>query len=268
MQAGRAAAIYTLLAALFSVPFWIMASRGGIHSVAIVLPLMWAPAAAAFVAAPLTGRRIRDFGWRWPGFGYMAAGYCIPLAYAVAAYAAVWALGLGRLDVQHYAALAHRPATQAIPLVATVGIAFGCVAALGEEIGWRGFLVPVLAERFSFRATSVISGVIWTAWHVPVILFSDYNNGTPAWWDVLCFTVAVIGVAFIMAWLRLASCSLWPCVLLHSAHNGFVQEVLTPLTANTGHTAWYIDEFGLFLPLAITVAALLTLRRAGLPHPT
>jgi hypothetical protein len=54
--------------------------------------------------------------------------------------------------------------------------------ALGEEIGWRGFLVPELAKVSSFAAVGLISGSLWALWHAPMILFSHYNEGTPAWY--------------------------------------------------------------------------------------
>jgi membrane protease YdiL (CAAX protease family) len=54
--------------------------------------------------------------------------------------------------------------------VATIGVIQNCATTLGEEIGWRGFLVPELAKRFSFTATAVLSGAIWALWHVPIIV--------------------------------------------------------------------------------------------------
>ena len=190
----------------------------------------------------------------------MASGYAIPVIYALIAYGIVWALGLGRPDIVHYAVATHHSFWQTLPLLAVVGVFGGCVAALGEEIGWRGFLVPVLAQRFGFVQTALISGTIWAAWHVPLIVFGDYNGGTPAWYSVMCFAAGVLGVGFLFAWMRLLSGSIWPCVMLHAVHNTIVQEVLTPLTANTGHTAWFIDEFGAVLPLCIIAAAVLVIR--------
>ena len=261
---AASAAIYTAAVMLLSAPFWVIVARAGIHGSMGVLGLMWCPAAAALLSALVTRRPIRAFGWRLPGFGYVAAAYVIPLVYAAAAYGAVWALGLGRIDTVHYQSMLHRSVGSGLALIATLGVAIGCVSALGEEIGWRGFLVPVLAQRFGLTATSLISGVIWAAWHVPVIIFGDYNGGTPAWYSVTCFAAAVLGISFVMAWLRLASGSLWPCMLLHAAHNSFVQDFFTPLTGDTGHTAWFIDEFGAFLPVAIIAAAVITLSRTGL----
>jgi membrane protease YdiL (CAAX protease family) len=265
MAPGRSAALYTALAAVFSAPLWVLVARRGVHDTPAVLALMYCPAAAAFVAAWVTRRPVAAFGWHWPAFRFMAAGYAIPVAYAAAAYGVVWALGLGRPDTVHYAAMTHHDFWHGLPLLAVVGVFGGCIAALGEEIGWRGFLVPVLASKYGFAATALISGAIWTAWHVPIIVFGDYNGGTPAWYGVTCFAACVLGVGFLFAWLRMASGSVWPCVMLHAVHNTYVQEVFTPLTASTGHTAWFIDEFGAVLPVAIIVAAILAIRYFPLP---
>jgi len=50
---------------------------------------------------------------------------------------------------------------------ATLGVLISCLTALGEEIGWRGFLVPQLASVTSFTKTALISGLIWAVWHYP-----------------------------------------------------------------------------------------------------
>ncbi|UCC50697.1 MAG: CPBP family intramembrane metalloprotease [Anaerolineaceae bacterium] len=62
---------------------------------------------------------------------------------------------------------------------ATLGVLQARLPALGEEIGWRGFMVPQLAKLTSFNKTALIGGVIWGIWHVPIIIFGGYNNGAP-----------------------------------------------------------------------------------------
>ncbi len=44
----------------------------------------------------------------------------------------------------------------------------GVATAAGEEIGWRGFLVPELAKGLPFTAVALVSGIIWAAWHYPI----------------------------------------------------------------------------------------------------
>jgi membrane protease YdiL (CAAX protease family) len=49
--------------------------------------------------------------------------------------------------------------------------------------------------------------------------------------------------------MRLKSGSLWTAAILHASHNLYIQAIFTPLTRNTGKTAWFIDEFGAILPI-------------------
>ena len=126
-----------------------------------------------------------------------------------------------------------------------------CSTALGEEIGWRGFLVPELAKTTGFTQTALISGDVWAIWHYPVLIFGDYNAGTPTWYGLTCFTVLVLGISFVFAWMRLKSGSLWTGVFLHASHNLFIQSIFTPLTKDTGKTPYVIDEFGFMLPVVV-----------------
>src|SRR5213078_2483579 len=135
------------------------------------------------------------------------------------AYVTVWLTGLGGINHDWINRLAEvfgqgkLPRSVSLPvavgLIGTVGMVGSSAQALGEEIGWRGFLVPELAKRMSFTSVSLLSGIIWSVWHYPILLFTDFNAGTPPWYGLTCFTVVLTGIAFAFAWMRLASGSLW-----------------------------------------------------------
>ena len=274
---GRGVATY--LAATFglSAILWALIIHAGTLGAAhglYVAALMWCPALGAFITLRALGRPVSSLGWQWRP-KYQLLGYLIPIGYALAAYLAVWLTGLGGFPNHAFLdAIAADAHWQGLPsgmvlglyvlLQGTVGMAGSTADALGEEIGWRGFLVPQLARTRSFTMTALVSGIIWTVWHVPLILFADYNSKTPAWYAVSCFAVMVIGISFLFAWIRLRSGSLWPCAFLHASHNLFIQAILTPLTTDTGHTAWAIDEFGGALALAAIAVALAVWRKRGL----
>lgn len=271
---------YVVLVFAFSAIFYYrMIASGSISG--YTFPLMWCPAVAALLTQLLFQRNLRGLGWGIGKAKYWWLGYGLPILYCVVVYGIVWGTGLGRVDLTAFrqqAMLSVDLPIQSpglyllgyIAIMTTVVLAFGAVQALGEEIGWRGFLVPALYQEYSFTQTSLISGVIWVLWHSPLILFADYNNtGAPRWFGLLCFVVMVIGVSFVFAWLRLRSGSLWPAVLLHASHNLFVQMVFTPLTIDTGYTAYVIDEFGIGLALALALLGYLFWRqRSTLPRPT
>jgi membrane protease YdiL (CAAX protease family) len=64
-----------------------------------------------------------------------------------------------------------------------------CVFAFGEEVGWRGFLWPLLRTRFGFLLTALAVGTVWWTYHVPFVFFGWYGSisGLPA------STVAIAG---------------------------------------------------------------------------
>jgi membrane protease YdiL (CAAX protease family) len=150
---------------------------------------------------------------------------------------------------------------------ATLGMVAKLSRALGEEIGWRGFLVPELSKVVGFPGVGLISGLMWAFFHYPVLLFADYNAGAPAWYGATCFTILAVSGSFIMAWLTLRARSLWPAAILHASHNLFIQSVLTPLTKDTGRTKFIIDEFGIGLVITVTIGAIIAWRSATRINP-
>src|SRR5690606_15530517 len=102
----------------------------------------------------------------------------------------------------------------AIPFAAAT---INALAAFGEEIGWRGFLVPAL-RRYGTWPALLISGAIWGLWHAPVILLG-YNFGRPDITGVLLMTGGCLAWGVLLGWLRLRSASLWPAVFAHGAMN-------------------------------------------------
>jgi uncharacterized protein len=231
-----------------------------------VVGIMWCPALAAFATMKVNRRNLAELGWKWPARKYAAASWYIPLAYAAVAYTIVWTTGLGGFPNHHFmdrlvGTMGQHlsPAASTVLYVLLTG-SFGLVGStahgLGEEIGWRGFLVPELSKTVGFTGTALISGVVWSLWHYPILIFADYNAGTATWYALTCFTVMVIAISFVFAWLRLKSGSLWTGALLHASHNLYVQAIFTPLTRDTGKTAWFIDEFGAVLPLVAIAFAI------------
>jgi membrane protease YdiL (CAAX protease family) len=271
------AKIFTFLLltfALSSIFYLLMASAGSIRAAGGLyeLALMWCPAIAALVTQFVFQRDLRGLGWRLPLRRYLIAGYLLPVLYGFVSYMVVWLTGLGSFSTQQLAAtvapqIGYHPTSPElftamyILVAATALMVPSILSALGEEIGWRGLLVPELAKVTTFTRTALLSGIIWVIWHLPLILFADYNNGTPAWFAIMCFAAIVIAMSFVFAWLRLKSGSLWPVVFLHASHNLFIKNIFTPLTSNTGITHYIIDEFGIALVIALVLVGLYFWRR-------
>ena len=117
-------------------------------------------------------------------------------------------------------------------------------AALGEEIGWRGFLYPQLEAGFGRRKGWLLGGFIWGAWHWPLIWLIGYEYGAaagnPAGYagfplsGMLLFAVFAAGLGILHGWLYEQSGSIWVPSLLHGAFNGAAALPLTLCLANTG----------------------------------
>src|SRR5438552_10601495 len=170
---------------------------------------MWSPALAAFATKKLFGEHIRDLPWRFSTARFAWLAYFIPLAYAAPVYVIVWLTGFGGFNFDFAKKAAADFGLQNWPLIifvmlfvlitATLGIVGTLSRALGEEIGWRGFLVPELAKVVGFPGIALISGVMWAIYHYPVLIFGDYNAGTPVWFGLTCFTLIVIATSFLLA---------------------------------------------------------------------
>lgn len=237
-----------------------------------VTGLMWCPGISALLTLKLFKGDFSYIGWRWPQWKYIQWSYLLPVLYATIAYLLIWIVGWGRFYDEIYVKnIAKSFGFDSLPAWMTIllflifmgiyGMVRSSAAALGEEIGWRGFLVPALYQRVGFTKTSLITGLIWSVWHYPILLFADYNSGTPAWYALSCFTVMVISISFAYTWFRLKSGSVWPNVILHATHNLYIQLFFTPVTADTGNTKYYVDEFGAVLPLVCVVIAVYYWRR-------
>jgi CAAX protease family protein len=266
--------MYLLLVFAFSSVFYFLVLRGhslGAGAGLYVFGIMWCPALAGITTLKLNGRNLNELGWKWPERKYAIQSWLIPLLYATIAYAIVWGARLGGFPNHEFMdALAQRMGLRASPIASTMlyillagsfGLVKSLASALGEEIGWRGFLVPELFKNIGFTGTALISGVVWACWHYPLLIWSDYNSGTPTWYGLTCFTVMVLSISFVFAWMRLKSGSLWTGALLHASHNLYIQGIFTPLTRDTGKTAWFIDEFGAVLPLITLCFAIYFWRR-------
>lgn len=252
---------FLALVIALGVPFEAIMIRGGrtdMFNDYVVHGLMWTPAAAALATCLIYRQSLITLGFGFPSPHYTWLGYALPLLYATIAYAFLWTTGLappqfGVFEAHARSELGFDGAGVAAGiLIASIGVIMACASALGEEIGWRGFLAPALAERLSFPATVLISGVIWASWHFPVLIWGSYNAGGPPLFSILCFSITVMSLSGITAWLRLRSGSLWPAVILHGSHNAFVQVLFDPLTIETGSAGFYATEFG--AGLAITSA--------------
>ena len=116
--------------------------------------------------------------------------------------------------------------------------------ALGEEIGWRGYLYPQLKAGFGRNKGWILGGIIWGAWHWPLIWLIGYEYGTatgnPAGYfgfpfvGMLIFCIITAGWGILHDWLYERSGSIWIPSLFHGAINAAATLPFTVCMANTG----------------------------------
>ncbi|HEY3813785.1 MAG TPA: type II CAAX endopeptidase family protein [Caulobacteraceae bacterium] len=238
---------------------------------------MWVPGTCAIVVKLLFDRSLTGLGLaRSGGVKGLLMGLLIPVAYALPVYVIVWLVGAGGLDPSRWGtAIPYFSdpgnAATALGLLLTVGLVDKLGRALGEEIGWRGFLVPEFLKLMPLWQTGLVTGAIWFCWHLPAIFFQDYNSSTaggpPLAYQIGCFAAMVIPSGILYAWLRQRTGSVWPCALLHASHNLVIQSILDQGTVNAPRTLWITGEFGFGLALTTWVTVLAILLLANKPAP-
>ncbi|MGI6005629.1 MAG: CPBP family intramembrane glutamic endopeptidase [Christensenellales bacterium] len=103
------------------------------------------------------------------------------------------------------------------------------ITCMGEELGWRGYLLPKLRMKMSNFWSVLISGVIWGVWHAPVIAMGhNYQTGYPGWpWlgiGAMILFCVFLGAFF--SWLSIRTDSAWPAAIAHGAVNGFASAAI------------------------------------------
>ena len=231
------------------------------------MAVTWGPAIAAIIVSLLRRRSLKEIGWKVGRMKWLVAGWVIPVAVSFAAYGLIWMTGLGTVPNPTFLqrarfTLGMTSQSNGLVIVAAfvyisiLGLLPGMMAAIGEEIGWRGFLVPELAKWMSFPKTALVSGAIWCAWHMPAILSGSYGTtDTPRWYQIGCFSAMVLSSAVVLAWLRIKSGSIWPVTIMHATHNGVIQAFFDRITKDTGHTHYFSGEFGFALALLFVALA-------------
>ncbi|GAA0378635.1 CPBP family intramembrane glutamic endopeptidase [Bacillus horti] len=128
---------------------------------------------------------------------------------------------------------------------------------LGEELGWRGFVLDELQKRFSPLKSSIIVGVGWGFWHAPLWFIASEYSGLQLVQYIICFIVSIIAVSIIITVFYNLNHNLVIPILIHQLFNFFlaiqVRDLLPILTV----TAF------LYLAVAVVLIVINGNRRGG-----
>ena len=251
--------VFFAIVILLSTVVETMICRGG--SEWLYMVLMWIPAAAAVVANCISFRENKERfslkklfakgGFRKCKLRYVLLGCLLPLLYLLIPYMVFW-----QIYPENFA---YHSVSLAVILkdllpILVIGIFISLLSALGEEIGWRGFMVPALYERVGLNKTLLISSLFWCCWHLPLLVGGGYMSGTPLWYQLPAFVLCIFPVGVMAGLLTIKSGSVWPAAFLHAAHNNYDQAVLDIITAGA-NKMYYVSETGVLTILCAWVLA-------------
>ena len=230
----------------------------------LIVVLMYMPAAASIVARLLLREGFADISLRTGGAeGRRTArlAWAYPVAVGFIAYGVAWATGLAEFQrplptTSHwYAESAVANFAGSFLLSATLGSVVSCATAFGEELGWRGYMLTRLISAGVPRPV-LVSGVIWALWHVPLILSGQYAAGAHPWLSALLFVIGVVSMAYLAAYVRLQSGSVWPAVIQHGVWNAIIQGTFDRATVDTplavGESGWMTTIVSIVYVLLVT----------------
>ena len=109
-----------------------------------------------------------------------------------------------------------------VVLSGVLGSLLNLIPVMGEEMGWRGYMLTRLIDA-EFSRPILISGLIWATWHVPIVIAGLYVEGTSALLSVLGIYFCIVPFSYITAYLRLITGSVWPSVIIHTTWNAIIQ---------------------------------------------
>ena len=215
----------------------------------VVVVYMWAPAVAAILVQRWHGESIRaECGLRrgrprWVGLAWVTPVGLLALTIGIGAlfpdvsfttdYGAVLR-GLGLPEEQVEASVAVLEGLPVPPVLFLVGqglvagLTINAVAALGEELGWRGLLLHELSP-LGFWRLSFLTGVVWGIWHAPLIV-QGHNFPEAPFAGIVVMTGWTVAASPLFTYLTVRAKSVLAATLLHGSFNAVASLSLVYLT--------------------------------------
>ncbi|HEX7252855.1 MAG TPA: CPBP family intramembrane glutamic endopeptidase [Thermoanaerobaculia bacterium] len=268
---GLAVYFFVLVPASAALEFLVLRTGEPIQSHSgLIFLLMWCPAAASVIARLALREGFRDVSFRFggrEGARALLIAWLYPLAVGFLAYGSAWATRTAAFAppaLEKLGLASAPPASRFLALLAlslTIGTVYSIVTAAGEEIGWRGYMLTRLIDA-RVPMPVLASGLIWGAWHLPLILSGQYASSDRPALSAALFLVDIVAFAYLAAWLRLRSGSVWPAVLIHASWNVIIQNVFD---ASTPGAPFWIGESGILTTAVNVLLVFLILRSHRLP---
>ncbi len=181
----------------------------------LLLSAVSSPTLAALIVASSLGRASiaglikRLLIWRIAWYWYVAATAGIAALAIVARIASTFAFGLAlpQFSIAQLPTLATASVLDPGPFV--------------EELGWRGFALPRLLDRYNGLTAALVLGTAWGVWHLPAFFISGMPQSQQPIWT---FMIIAISTTVLMTWvLNKARGSVLPAILIHWSINQFAE---------------------------------------------
>jgi membrane protease YdiL (CAAX protease family) len=212
-------------------------------------------------------------GWRIIGLhqlGLRAWGFAImgPFLAMLVTYGVAWGTGMGRLDQAVLGSVIMLDGPESIMQTIFIilrGLILSTILALGEEIGWRGYLLPHLLPLGRARAL-LLSGLLHGIWHLPIMFLTPfYHSSGDRWTVAILFLLTLTAAGVFYGYLRLTSESVWPAALAHGAFNMFwtTFAAMTVAVASADVLEYWAGESGVITLIEVTLFAGWLIYRLG-----
>jgi membrane protease YdiL (CAAX protease family) len=135
---------------------------------------------------------------------------------------------------------------------------------MGEEIGWRGFMLPRIQQLTGRRRAALVTGFAHGCFHLPLILIATtYDNEGSRWIAAPAAVLLITAAGVFYAWLKDRSGSVWPVAIGHTFANTTFDWGFSAFASTTsGSLAFVAGETGVATLVTVAVLALVLLTTA------
>ncbi|WP_408071651.1 lysostaphin resistance A-like protein [Butyrivibrio sp. JL13D10] len=232
-----------IIAWVMQVAVWMLYQNGGRAPGQLLMAvMMYAP----LVAVLISGVKLKGMGWKPKlkgNIGLLLFSWFAPSILTLLGAALYFAIFTGHLDLTGESIMASLgdAGTAAMEQLKAQGITYSkyilltsigasiyapflnMFAAIGEEAGWRGYMYPVLKEKYGRKKGVIIGGIIWGIWHWPLIGFIGYEYGSEYFGfpitGMLMFLIFTVPLGIMCDWVYEKSGCIWLPAILHGSIN-------------------------------------------------